>query len=211
MFQVGLRVRRCPGFRLRFAWAPSFPPPAKSPCTNLRRNPGQRHTTRAPSGNIATVSRRSTRGLPAAGFERANMSREIGKTSVFALLLLLSCCTAGNGSEQDGTGERERGKEPPALRGKGGVHASPIAGSWYPKDPEALRRLLEGDSGEGPRARSGRDGPPDRRRGPSCRVRLLRVHGGPCLQMDPAEKAETHPDDRPEPLRHLPGRLVRRL
>ena len=72
------------------------------------------------------------------------MSREIGKTSVFALIFLLSCCSAGNGSEQDGTGERERGKEPPALRGKGGVHPSPIAGSWYPKDPEALRRLIAG-------------------------------------------------------------------
>ncbi len=71
------------------------------------------------------------------------MDRKGPKTTLLTLLLLLSCCTAGNGSEKDGTGERERGKEPPALRGKGGVHPSPIAGSWYPKDPEALRRLLE--------------------------------------------------------------------
>ena len=72
------------------------------------------------------------------------MDRKGPQTTLLALLLLLSCCTTGNGSEQDGPGERERGKEPPALRGQGGVHPSPIAGSWYPKDPEALRRLLAG-------------------------------------------------------------------
>lgn len=71
------------------------------------------------------------------------MDRKGPKTTLLTLLLLLSCCAAGNGSEQDGTGERERGEEPSTLRGKGGVHASPIAGSWYPKDPEALRRLLD--------------------------------------------------------------------
>ena len=72
------------------------------------------------------------------------MGKRDRKTTLLALLLLLSCCTAGNGSEQDGTGEGERGKGPPARQGQGGVHPSPIAGSWYPKDPEALRRLLEG-------------------------------------------------------------------
>jgi len=66
-------------------------------------------------------------------------------TAVFSLLLLLGCFGAENGSEQDGTGEGERGKEPSARQGRAGVHTSPIAGSWYPGNPEALRRLLEGD------------------------------------------------------------------
>jgi AmmeMemoRadiSam system protein B/AmmeMemoRadiSam system protein A len=78
------------------------------------------------------------------------MNKEIGKTSAFALIFLLSCCTMGNGSEQDGTGERARGKEPSALRGQGGVHVSPIAGSWYPNDPETLRRILEGNLEKAP-------------------------------------------------------------
>ena len=85
------------------------------------------------------------------------MKRKTRRTAVLALLLFLGCCTAGNGSGQDATGEREREKGPatpsggisPAVgpsarQGQGGVHPSPIAGSWYPKDPETLRRLLEG-------------------------------------------------------------------
>jgi AmmeMemoRadiSam system protein B/AmmeMemoRadiSam system protein A len=76
--------------------------------------------------------------------EKAKMDRRSRRPTLLALLLLLSCCTAGNSSEQDATGEAERGKEPPARRGQEGVHTSPIAGSWYPKEPEALRRLLEG-------------------------------------------------------------------
>jgi len=46
MFQVRRPFRHRPGLRLRFAWAPSLPPPTKSPCTNLRRNPGQHRTIR---------------------------------------------------------------------------------------------------------------------------------------------------------------------
>ena len=65
MFQTGHSVRYCPGFPLRFAWAPSLPPPAKSPGTNLRRNPGQYRTTRALPGNhsdsfLSTHSRSQT-------------------------------------------------------------------------------------------------------------------------------------------------------
>ncbi len=39
MFRDDLTVRSCYGFPLRFAWAPSPPPPTKSPGANLRRNP----------------------------------------------------------------------------------------------------------------------------------------------------------------------------
>jgi len=64
MYLDRLAVRCCPGFRLRFAWAPSLPPPKpkeelsqpakrcqepfrkKSPGTNLRRNPRPDRTTR---------------------------------------------------------------------------------------------------------------------------------------------------------------------
>ena len=50
MFQESLAVRTCPGFPLRFAWAPSLPPPTKSPGTNLRRNPGQHRRSQTLSG-----------------------------------------------------------------------------------------------------------------------------------------------------------------
>jgi len=73
------------------------------------------------------------------------MGKRGHKTTLLTLLLLLSCCTPGNGSEQGGTGEGGRGKGLAGRQGQGGVHVSPIAGSWYPNDPEALRRLLEGD------------------------------------------------------------------
>lgn len=48
-------------------------------------------------------------------------------TALVSLLLCLTCCSTGNGSEHAGK-----------------VHTSPIAGSWYPKDPRELRALLEG-------------------------------------------------------------------
>ena len=72
------------------------------------------------------------------------MNRNGGNTILFTLLLFLSCCTAGNGAEQGGRDQGERGQGLSAGRAQGGVHHSPIAGSWYPADPEALRRLLEG-------------------------------------------------------------------
>jgi hypothetical protein len=45
MFRASSVVRHCTGFPLRFAWAPSPPPPTKSPGTNLRRNPAQHRAT----------------------------------------------------------------------------------------------------------------------------------------------------------------------
>ena len=45
MFPLSLTVRYRPGFPLPFVWAPSLPPPTKSPCTNLRRNPEPHRTT----------------------------------------------------------------------------------------------------------------------------------------------------------------------
>jgi AmmeMemoRadiSam system protein B/AmmeMemoRadiSam system protein A len=55
--------------------------------------------------------------------------------AVLFLLLLLSRCTTGNGSQQEPSPDPELGSR--------GVHPSPIAGSWYPGDPETLRRMLE--------------------------------------------------------------------
>jgi len=73
------------------------------------------------------------------------MDRKVRNSVLLTLLLLLSCCTAGNGSEQGGPGEGKHGQGLSAgRRAQGGVHHSPIAGSWYPGDPDALRRLLEG-------------------------------------------------------------------
>ena len=72
------------------------------------------------------------------------MEKKDHRTTLLTLLLLLSCCTAGTGSEQGATGEQERKKGLSASRAQRDVHRSPIAGSWYPEDPEALRRLLEG-------------------------------------------------------------------
>ncbi len=72
------------------------------------------------------------------------MEKKDHRTTLLTLLLLLSCCTAGTGSEQGATGEQEREKGLSASRAQRDVHRSPIAGSWYPEDPEALRRLLEG-------------------------------------------------------------------
>jgi len=56
----------CPGFPLRFAWAPS-PSPPKSPGTNLRGNPGQQPATRDQPQLKPPVDplRQSARGLPA--------------------------------------------------------------------------------------------------------------------------------------------------
>jgi AmmeMemoRadiSam system protein B/AmmeMemoRadiSam system protein A len=65
------------------------------------------------------------------------------KTSLLTLLLFLSCCTVGNGAEERGTGSS-------SSREAGGVHPSPIAGTWYPNDPGELRHLLKGFLEEAP-------------------------------------------------------------
>ncbi len=72
------------------------------------------------------------------------MEGKTRRTALLTLLLLLSCCTAGNGSEKGAKaeGDRESDSSAPAPRAR--VHPSPIAGSWYPEDPEELRRLLQG-------------------------------------------------------------------
>lgn len=61
------------------------------------------------------------------------MSRGLQKRIVFALFFLLGCCPVGT---REGKAETQR---------QGGVHTSPIAGSWYPEDPQELRRLLKGN------------------------------------------------------------------
>lgn len=91
------------------------------------------------------------------GLREAMMERRIFRAFALSLLLLLGCCKVGNGYEEGRSGGGERGKEPigPApetsgTRGSldtmqpGGGRLSPLAGSWYPEDPEELRRLLEG-------------------------------------------------------------------
>jgi hypothetical protein len=71
--------------------------------------------------------------------------RRSRRTAVLTLLVLLSCCSAGNGAEQKATPQRQQQRNmEAAAQGQGGVHRSPIAGSWYPEDPKTLRRLLEG-------------------------------------------------------------------
>jgi MEMO1 family protein len=92
------------------------------------------------------------------------MNRETCWTTVLCLLVLLTCCTQGNGSEQ-GTSAERVGEMGPATRSSPGIsenvdasdgqkprggHPSSIAGSWYPEDPEKLRRLLEGNLAQVP-------------------------------------------------------------
>ena len=57
MFHGRLAVRCCPGLPLRFAWTPSPSPSTKSPGTNLRGNPGQHRTTRAPKWKHSDISK----------------------------------------------------------------------------------------------------------------------------------------------------------
>jgi hypothetical protein len=61
------------------------------------------------------------------------MNRTTPGATLVSLLLCLTCCSTGNGSEH-------------AAK----VHTSPIAGSWYPKDPRELRSLLESSLAKAP-------------------------------------------------------------
>lgn len=80
-------------------------------------------------------------------------ARGLWRAAVLGVLLILCNCGVGNGSEQTSSAESGPAEAVPgsaakeALSGEGearGVHTSPIAGTWYPGDPEKLRRLLQG-------------------------------------------------------------------
>ncbi len=76
------------------------------------------------------------------------MKRSSPVTALSLLVLCFSLLFAACGMGRESGGEERRQGDPgparPGPASEGRIHPSPIAGTWYPADPTALRELLEG-------------------------------------------------------------------